>query len=138
MIAPRALPPKPQNSDSTLPATPVIVSMSSMDSTPGSPMVASPTSFGGPLPQVMPSQYDSQYCSRASSLKLSCLCCVCLVHYCCVFFVLLCVYATLSFVCDLLMLFCAIASSLKYCFRKAVTACLFPSARPSAAPYYYH
>ena len=32
--------------------TPVIVSMSSIDSTPGRPVVASPTSFGSPLPQV--------------------------------------------------------------------------------------
>ena len=42
----------PQNSASTLPATPVTVSMSSIDSTPALPAVASPTSFGSPLPHV--------------------------------------------------------------------------------------
>ena len=33
-------------------ATPVTVSMSSIDSTPALPVVASPTSFGSPLPHV--------------------------------------------------------------------------------------
>ena len=48
------LPPNPQNSADTLPATPVDASMSSIDSTPGEPDVASPTSFGSPSPHVRP------------------------------------------------------------------------------------
>jgi len=55
-------PEKPQNSEEMLPATPVIASMSSIDSTPGLPVVASPTRRGPPLPHVSesPSQYFAQ------------------------------------------------------------------------------